>query len=925
MNTIESIIDKYYKYNKIILSAFAVLFILIIVAGLIYLIIKKENMRYIVNKLIYKIIYVAIIAVMGILLSLMGLMLNIEYVYFNAIVFMFFIGTIVVYEILMSLMYKQILLPVLQCFQYIQMATFFEVFLLAVTHHLECVEWVAGVCCIVGLDVTIMPLEKRMRIQKGEKESNKENDYPNPDLFPTREKQLKNFKIVLKQLKQEPYSIMISGEWGVGKTSFIKRLEKELCTDSFIWVYAGSEKTVTEIMSEISTNILDILRKNNIFLEHKDLIEGYFLAFTNMLEDKAFKPMKKLSTVFVGSKDIDDREYLNNKLDHLGKTIYLIIDDLDRCDHEYQIKMFKVIRESMELHNCKTIFLVDREKFLDEKNDAGYIEKYVSYTLDLCEVGYQEIKDYYIKDILDDEFIQNMDDVFLKNRSAEQIRDSVYRCPIHLIEYLKGEILKKNKESEKSASNKDEDEINKFEQTELKVEKNVKISRKVKNYIKGVKRNVEILNDDIGKSSEAFLQEDWLDAIIKVQSVKNFLPEIFNDIKMSGDIAKYRQSDIYGLLESFFNINIYNENKEEVLNYIIYNIDVIDFSQVITKPEKYLSELHNDQAVNSHIVEYINLAKEYKDLDKILDIYRKPDFKDKALEERAFEKILAHLSDRGISFPANTQDFLDFSKNLMNCLGEKGLSDKSIRLCINAKKDIIAKAILDNSQSFFNVLSIVNKMTIVEEEWSLFLRSDISIDGLYECLKKIDKETIEQLNTGDNKISSIEEYFRILGPRFMNERDSIIEYEWNSQFSYINLSLLICKFWDNIESFILNRKPTEKLLIESYFILEDKYTFRGKVFDSVSYLAEALKKLEAFYRDVSNDYKSDYSRMLLNLSRKVVLLYDDQPEWFEGRRLEIEVQLEAAAKLAIGLDKAADSASKKTIEGIKRYIYKFRR
>ena len=104
--------------------------------------------------------------------------------------------------------------------------------------------------------------------------------------------------------------------------------------------------------------------------------------------------------------------------------------------------MFKVIRESMELHNCKTIFLVDRNKFLDEKYDVNYIEKYVSYTLDLCQVEYQEIVNYLIVDIFDDEFIQEMNTVLLKDRNLEQIREMVYEFPINLLERLEKDLSK---------------------------------------------------------------------------------------------------------------------------------------------------------------------------------------------------------------------------------------------------------------------------------------------------------------------------------------------------------------------------------------------------------------------------------------------------------------------------------------------------
>lgn len=79
----------------------------------------------------------------------------------------------------------------------------------------------------------------------------KESDYPNPHLYYTREKQLEKFISILEQQKGEPYAVMISGEWGMGKTSFVQALEKrlkELNNDYFVWIYAGSEKYLFQIL-----------------------------------------------------------------------------------------------------------------------------------------------------------------------------------------------------------------------------------------------------------------------------------------------------------------------------------------------------------------------------------------------------------------------------------------------------------------------------------------------------------------------------------------------------------------------------------------------------------------------------------------------------------------------------------------------------
>ena len=66
---------------------------------------------------------------------------------------------------------------------------------------------------------------------------------------------------------------MIDGAWGSGKSSFVKALEEELDQDEFIWIYAGSEKTVSEILGDISDQLTAILKKNHM---DRKIFPGFF-------------------------------------------------------------------------------------------------------------------------------------------------------------------------------------------------------------------------------------------------------------------------------------------------------------------------------------------------------------------------------------------------------------------------------------------------------------------------------------------------------------------------------------------------------------------------------------------------------------------------------------------------------------------------
>lgn len=932
MNIIENIIDKYYPYRTKIFLIFCIIITAVIIVSSTIFIVRKKNLRYYINKLIYKVIYSTIIVGIGQILCLMGVVLKIEYVYFNAAVFILIIGAIIAYTFLLCMMFKKILEPIMQSCKYIQFVIFLELFLVSITQNLELLEWMAGALGIVGVEMLIMLLEKLMDIQqkKKEKEKRKEDDYPNPDLYPTRRRQLEKFVSVLEQQEHEPYAIMISGEWGSGKSSFVQALEKKLDKNSFIWVYAGSEKSVLETMSDISDKIVKVLKKNNIFIGDKNSIEKYFLAFSDLVEDTALKPLKKISSVLMKGRSVDDREYLNCKLDSLSRPIYLVIDDLDRCDSEYQAKIFKVIRESTELHNCKTIFLVDRNKFLNEKYDENYIEKYVSYTLYLCEVDYQEIIDYLIAEIFDNKFIQEMNPVLLKDRDMDQVREMIYRFPIDLLVMLENEVLKE----ENSIRNKNDNEILRVQEKikEIKraipsIKKDITISRKLKNYLKGIKRNINTINNDIEESIGEFRNEDWLEAIIEVQFVKNFMPKIFTDIRMSRDIFEFGRKNQGYVINIVFGLHygslIHNEKKETMLNCLIYKIDVIDFNKVKTMKEEFLSELRSDRGTIANIGRYIDSAETYDDLDKILHIYEKQEFDDIGLRENFINKIFELLFKQHSPFKANTKEFLEFSNRLVHCLVETGLTDKEKTLCTSEGRLIVERTIVDNTKLFVNILFIFFDITTVENIWRDSMITDIN--KLYETLKRIDKK-LRFIRPDDetNKLLSIKKCFENLEEELKRGKYENIGLDLKEIFSDIKMVLDICKFWDNIE-YALNDKGTEgnAILLKKYFILENWYSVREKIFDDVNNLVEALKILNKFYLSKEDDYESNYSLLLLRLSYRVILRYEEDQEWFREKEKEIKKLLMETAEVAYRLDKATDDYAKDTIIKIKIYTYKF--
>lgn len=866
-----------------------------------------------------------IIVLIGEIFKLFGMSPEIEYVYFNAMIFLMVVGIIGIYSIAQIIMYKKMKVSVILGGKYLRYTIFFELFLLSIRGNLQNMEYLVGVLSVICICLVTMIIEAALK--SCNEESVKASDYPNPDLYHTREKQLEKFIPVLEQQKTEPYALMISGDWGQGKTSFVMALEKRLNQDAFVWIKAGSEKSVKEIMTEISEQIMEILKRNGVLIEKDDLIEKYFLAFAGALSETGLKSFNALAGALGLGKGYEGKEYINRKMKELDKTIYLVIDDLDRCEQKYQEIMFQVIRESTELSHCKTIFLVDKQVFLNGRMDEQYLEKYISFTLDLCKVEYREIVSYVFDSIFENNFIEKMGSVLLKERDGSEVRNLIYQFPSAVLETLRGEISKVERESSK---NKNEElqkkKIEDISATITKIETNITNSRKVKNYLKSIKRDITNLNLEINKCSDEFQNQDWLRSIIEVQFMKNFLGDIFRNIKLSGDIVMFGQSYqgysveiILGLRHGFL---LHDRKKEEVLNRIIFDLDVADFENVMTEREKYYSELYSDKASIRNIIMYLECSRTYDDFNKILQIFNGQKFEKSEDREFFIKTVLGIMAKQTSGIKFSNHEFHDFSKKIIDCIKVWELTEREKEICIHEGKMIVRRVIVDNAWLLRNILSIFWGLTEIGEKWEVLSVSEV--DEFYRMLKTLDENSkYKGLEDDVNKLLSIKTYYKNLEIELRKEKYVSMKMDFSSIFSEVDIIFEICEFWDDIESELVYKEKEPTSSFNRYFTLNGVYSFKEEVFLNVYALKKALKSLDDFYDSKATCYNSNYSYLLLRTAYKIVLLYEQASDWFQGQEQEISEILLRMAEKVYELDKLEDEYSRDGIDKIKIYTYKF--
>lgn len=933
MKAMEIVTDQYYAHSSSILLSLGTVFLLIITGTVLY---GKGKRRYLINKLAHKAFFILILIGAGELLCLAGLQFEAAYDYFNAVIFLWSAGAVVLYAIVQSILFRKIKAPVLLLCGYMKYILFFELFLLAVTRHLDIMEWIAGTFAAAGMEAVIILCEKTEGRQKNgaENREEKQSDYPNPDLYDTRKKQLDKFVEILKEQKSEPYAVMISGEWGTGKSSFVLALEKRLDQDKFIWIRAGSEKSVSEIMTEISERILEVLRQSNILVEKGSLIEKYFLAFSELLDETGLKFFNKLAEAPGTDRDGDGKAYLNSKLKELHKTIYLVIDDLDRCDREYQLKMFKVIRESTDLGQCKTIFLVDKAIFLNEEYDENYIEKYISYTLELCKVEYTEIAEYVMEDILSSEWVCQMDGVLLKGRSGEEIRQMVRQFPERILaacESEKSKIADSIRGKKAEEVQREKEIIRGIEDTLTEIRKNMTNSRKVKNFLKGIKRDVNNLNVGIGDCSPEFQKEDWLQAVMEVQFVKYMLPKIFTDIKMSTNVSEYMKKDASHSVELIFGLkylsHIYSGKKEYVINRIVYEIDIIDFRKVKTEKEKCRAELHSDEAVIRHICQYAECAQYYEDLYKILDIYEDQEF-DNAAEQENFLRKLFRILSEGVGWPGRFQadeDFLEFSRRLLDCMNHFEMSEKEIKICVDGGQEIIRSVIAGSQQKFKDILYVVFGLRAVELNWTK--RPSDDLNRFYFLLKELDKNNIYH-HTGDGNrgLTGVINYYKNVKMELSKDKYQPAGVDFVRLFADIDVIFEICAVWGKVEQTLSSAGEEPVSKFNQYFMLVNMGPVDSEVFRDVYSLEAAMDVLQAFYESERAWSNSRHSLLLLRLGYKILLQYEEQKSWFGGREKSVCALLTATAEKVYSLyrtEESEDEEVRQILDEIRIFVYRF--
>lgn len=806
LETLENlkIFEYYFQYRNYFLYVVLVLEIILFISFKFKF--KDNSLWKLIDKDIFAkdLITVISILIIGIIASVFGIKLKIE---LNQIPIVFFYSSIfiLVIQIIECIRYKNTYREVVRRSSNIYIKIIeFTILLLIFANRLESIELIVAVISILILRTFGIIFAYKKTLVDEDFNILKE-DYPikkESELFESRKKQLNSICAELKQFcgERETFAIAISGKWGSGKTSFVNALEEKIENAEFIHIECAIGYDAKAILNEMSLQLMDIFRRNGVYVSQNGIVEEYFYKVATFASDMGYSKFAKVTDSFRVNREksyLELKNLMNNWLEKFynvtGKNVYFIVDDMDRViDNNMRILLFQVVRECVELKYCITLFMIDYDQLIGTNMSKEFLEKYVNYQYELCELKHEEIVNQYLKIYLTSDFFCDKTK-YLRSKELF-IRNYILEYENNIITELKMQI---KKIKHQYVGKKEKQKFEWLLELEKQLYDDIYNPRKVKRYLKEIEKNLFIVDllwfGDEKYQSNEYSKEPWEKYIVEICFFKIFLRKSYTEMIKAKNFYLLKQDEKNSFIVNFMikDVHLESEKYNELIETIVYKLYLIDSDIDKSKHQQLLEEIDNNKMRKENILLYLEECMGVRmDFDRVNNI---ADFcvDNKAIgndyQSEIIVKMIKLLNFSEVNL--RNPQLLKLVKKIKNLIDDKVIEEDKQQI----------KMYLDEAEVKFiayNLYSVIDLLKIIYSNVNMNkieVKNITRISYLFSMIKDINEKEpkIKICETG-NDVDDITNYFKSLGKEF--SKNEFLEIKENALYFLKPIYNMFCIF-----------------------------------------------------------------------------------------------------------------------------------
>lgn len=893
-NTFARISNIYFKHKVIILLT------IIMVIGVCEVICYRYMIKKIKHNKLSLYMYIKEMKSLGVAIIMGGLLqgLNVKIIfkvdYFPLIVFCICMAVIGIYTVIEFNEFRKTRYDViLNSVNWIRNSLLGVCFMLSIMNRLDWIEFICSIVVFILLYVAKLQLKccKKHANTQGtiattgtnNREAREDREVTSKqELFPTRQKQLDSFCEEIDNMDFQPFAIMVTGRWGVGKSSFINAFQDETKNKyEFIYIPSGFECNISMMLDDIANQLEKIFIRNGIYTLRNRVIKEYFNNVGELVGELGYKFAENIIKKYSKQENlsyVQHKQELNNYLDMFNrlcnKRIIFIVDDLDRCNEEVKEKMFEVIRECIRLNNCCTLFLADDLEIRTPLLSESYIEKYIYRKIQLIDVTFNEMLEYYKEYFLDDEFFKDKcEDIKKQGQELREILNQKVETILNdLNEHING--TQKNQK----------DEIELIKKTIDTLNKTMTNPRKVKRFFHNLENTIHLIDSRWFSKEESninrYSKNNWMNYIFQIEFIRNFLDEEYSKIKSKNSIQEYISEEPSALVTKIIisDLNGYgNEEKQEIINLIIYHLYDMDSKVDKCKQQELEDELKNNSLRKENILLYIpevikwNTQEEY--IKNIYEYIEDNGQMNEDIIKEVLKQFLAVMCQFEI---IGKKELTPIIKEVKEHVWDKycgTLFTNNERS--NIRKMIEEKYIIKNQ---LVVIQVLNLLVENKDDLEDNIRKTVDLNDLYQVLRDLKLLYNYELHNTESQIKDIKDYFIRVKKEYNSEEykeiKPIMEYLLDQIANMIEVFEICFKHNE------VNKSVKKYISFNSGMVLPDSYK-------DINNLLEALDCLKEKAIDKDSNDNKFIAAILTDFVIKIERYMEQDIEWFNKKEKEV--------------------------------------